>query len=439
MNYWSGAVDSLLEAFQKAGIHRGYIVTQPDTGRVVPSHEVLAPVAEAIAADKRDYRRHEGVFFEVGRESDHLLSAHVHWTKRGQAAGGVRYWFYDTVEDFVRDGLRLSRGMGQKNALAGLWWGGGKGVVCRRKGKDHLDPGVRRAVYRDYGRFMSGLRGCYVTAEDAGTTPEDMAVLYTMTRHTTCIPEKLGGSGNPSILTATGVVVAMEAALEHLGRGSLEGKTVVMQGLGNVSSYMVGDLVARKVKRIVAADIDQRMIERVKKAHPGAPLDARLVSRGDNSIFSEAGDVFAPNAVGAVLGPDTIPHIRAGVVCGAANNQLVDPQRDARALHDRGILYVADFLANRMGIVNAANEQYGRFPGDPSIYAHLDKDTPFGIYRRAMEVFERAKKTGRTPAEEASDLADELSQELHPVWGHRGQLIIDYLVGSGWSGEAPIA
>ena len=91
-----------------------------------------------------------------------------------------------------------------------------------------------------------------------------------------------------------------------------------------------------------------------------------------------------------------------------------------------------DFLANRMGIVNAANEQYGRFDGDPAIYAHLEKDTPWGIYRRAMEVFSRAKASGRTPAEEASDLADELSQELHPIWGHRGQQIINYLVESGW-------
>jgi glutamate dehydrogenase/leucine dehydrogenase len=306
-------------------------------------------------------------------------------------------------------------------------------VICRRKGRNHLDPAVRRAVYRDYGRFVTSLRGCYVTAEDAGTTPEDMAVLFSTTRHTTCIPESLGGSGNPSILTASGVVVAMEAALEHLGMGTLEGKTVVMQGLGNVSFYMLGDLFERKVKRIVGADIDERTIERARKTYPGAPLEARLVSRGDVSIFSEAGDVFAPNAVGAVLNADTIPRIGTKIVCGAANNQLADPQRDARALHEREILYVPDFLANRMGIVNAANEQYGRFDGDPAIYAHLERGTPWGIYRRALEIFARAKASGRTPAEEASDLADELSQEPHPIWGHRGQQIIDYLVGSGWA------
>ena len=439
MNYWPSTTDTLIDAMKSSGLRRAYVVTDAATGEVRVSHPVFESVAKAIADDTRDYKRHEGSFFEIGAESDHLLSAHVHWTKRGQAAGGVRYWLYDTVEDFVRDGLRLSRGMGQKNALAGLWWGGGKGVVARRKGKSHTDPSVRLAVYRDYGRFMTSLRGCYITAEDAGTTPDDMAVLFTMTRHTTCIPESLGGSGNPSILTATGVVVAMEAALDHLGKGTLEGKTVVMQGLGNVAYYMVGDLLERKVKKIVGAEIDKSMLDRVKKTYPQAALDARLVGREDVSIFGEPGDIFAPNAVGAILNPNTIPMIRAGVVCGAANNQLADPHRDAKALHERGILYVPDFLANRMGIVNAANEQYGRFEGDPAIYAHLDKSTPFGIYRRAAEVFARAKKSGRTPAEEASDLADELSQELHPIWGHRGQQIVDYLVRSGWTRGEPKA
>jgi glutamate dehydrogenase/leucine dehydrogenase len=438
MNYWSQPVDVLVDALKAQGLRRGYVVTDAETGEVRASHGLLRPLADAVSDDRRDYKKHEGFFFEIGRESDHLLSAHVHWTRRGQAAGGVRYWFYDTVEDFVRDGLRLSRGMGQKNALAGLWWGGGKGVISRRKGKDHLHPEVRRAVYRDYGRFMTGLSGCYVTAEDAGTTPEDMSVLFSMTRHTTCIPEQLGGSGNPSVLTATGVVVAMEAALDHLGMGTLEGKTVVMQGAGNVSLYMIGELVARKVARIVASDIDERAIERAKQHHPRAPLDLRRVDRGDVSIFAEPGDVFAPNAVGAVLNPDTIPMIRTRIVCGAANNQLADAGRDARMLHERGVLYVPDFLANRMGIVNCANEQYGRLDHDPAIYGHLDKETPWGIYRRAMQVFARAASSGRTPAEEASDLADELSRELHPVWGHRGQQIINHLVRTGWDRGQPL-
>jgi glutamate dehydrogenase/leucine dehydrogenase len=130
--------------------------------------------------------------------------------------------------------------------------------------------------------------------------------------------------------------------------------------------------------------------------------------------------------------------INTGIVCGAANNQLEDPKRDQHTLHERGILYVPDFLANRMGIVNCANEQYGRFTGDDAIYGHLDRETETGIFRRCMEVFARASASGRTPADEASDLADELSQELHPIWGHRSQRIIDHLVESGWANGEPL-
>jgi glutamate dehydrogenase/leucine dehydrogenase len=231
----------------------------------------------------------------------------------------------------------------------------------------------------------------------------------------------------------------MEAALEHLGMGTLEGKTVVMQGLGNVSLYMVGELEQRKVKKIVGADITGTTLERVQRRYPNAPLDVRVVPPGDTSIFAEPGDVFAPNAVGAILNPRTIPSIRTPIVCGAANNQLEDPKRDADALHEHGALYVPDFLANRMGIVNCANEQYGRLENDPAIYGHLDRETPTGIHKRCREVFARAKESGRTPADEAGVLADELSHELHPIWGHRSQQIINHLVESGWAEAEPIA
>ena len=406
-------------------------MTDPESGEYRTSHPALDGVAGRIAGDERDYHAHEGSFFEIGKKSGYLLSAHIHKTVRGQAAGGVRFWRYDSIESFIRDGLRLSRGMGHKNALAGLWWGGGKGVIARRRDDSELE--VRKHVYRDYGRFMSGLCGCYITAEDAGTRPEDMANVYRTTRYTTCIPGEFGGSGNPSILTARGVVVAMEAALEALGMGTLEGKTIAMQGLGNVSYYMVGYLSERRVRRIVGTDIDADAVARVRADYAGGEFDWREVDAGDNSIFEEACDVLAPNAVGATLNTATISEIHAALVCGAANNQLEDPVRDAHALQERGILYVPDFLANRMGIVNCANEQYGVFDGDAAIESHLDRDRPTGIWRRCIDIFERAKRSGSTPAEEAEALAEELSDEAHPIWGHRGRMIIGHLVTAGWA------
>jgi glutamate dehydrogenase/leucine dehydrogenase len=225
----------------------------------------------------------------------------------------------------------------------------------------------------------------------------------------------------------------MEAALHHQGLGSLEGKTVAMQGLGNVSFYMIEELLERRVKKIVGVDIDLVAIQTVGDRFAGQPLVSRLVSPDDVSIFSEACDIFSPNAVGGTLNPQTIPLIQARTVCGGANNQLQSSPRDARLLQEHDVLYVPDFLANRMGIVNCANEQYGVFDGDPSIGEHLSHDTDFGVYRRGLEVFSRAAESGRTPSEEAELLAEELSEVPHPIWGDRGQQIIDNLVRCGWA------
>lgn len=433
MNSWSCTTDELIEAFKANDITRGYVVTDASSKQLRCSHPVLQPIVDALGQDKRDYQQHQGLFLEIGAQSDHLCGAFIHKTKRGQAAGGVRYWSYDKMEDYLRDGLRLARGMGHKCALAGLWWGGGKGVVARRGGQDYRDPQVRQAVYQDYGRFMSGLRGCYVTAEDAGTTPPDMAVVFSTTRHTTCIPQDCGGSGNPSILTAQGVVVAMEAALAHLGKGTLEGKTVAMQGVGNVSLYMIGDLLQRKVAKIIGHDIDEKAIAAVRERFADAPLELKLIGPDDQSIMATPCDILAPNAVGATLNAKTIPEIKAAIVCGAANNQLEDPLSDDKLLKEHNVLYVPDFLANRMGIVNCANEQYGIIDDDPAITCHLDHASESGVYRRSMDIFERAQKSGRTTAFEAVALAEELGDQPHPIWGNRGQLIIDFLVRSGWA------
>ncbi len=434
MTLWKGGPEDLLAAMAAAATRRAYLVTDRDGVRA--SHDFLSDIARCIGEDHRDYHGHRGIFLAIGTESGHLLSAFVHKTVRGQAAGGVRFWPYSSVEALLRDGLRLSRGMGHKNALAGLWWGGGKGVIARRPGVDHRDAALRAAVYRDYGRFITGLRGCYVTAEDAGTTARDMRHVFETTRHTTCIPAAVGGSGNPSVLTARGVVVAMEAALEACGLGTLEGKTIASEGLGNVARHMIGPLLERGMARFIGADIDAQAVKQAERMHDDERIETRLVAPGDHSMLGEPCDIVAPNAIGASLNPHTIPHIRARIVCGAANNQLEDPARDAAALAARGVLYVPDFLANRMGIVNCANEQYGTFDDDPAILEHLARDSETGIFQRTLAVLAAAKRSGRTPAEEAERLAEALSDVPHPIWGDRGQRIIDALVRSDWIAAA---
>ncbi|MEM9303620.1 MAG: Glu/Leu/Phe/Val dehydrogenase dimerization domain-containing protein [Pseudomonadota bacterium] len=426
------STDDFIAGLRAAGVRRAAIVHDAQCGIRV-SHPALEGLAAWAAADRTDFDRHEALFFEIGAESGHLLAAALHRTLRGQGAGGVRFWGYDTVEAFVRDGLRLSRGMGQKNALAGLWWGGGKGLIARRAEVDHRDPEVRRAIYRDYGRFISGLRGCYVTAEDVGTRPADMVEIHATTRFTTCVPEAMGGSGNPSRLTAEGVVVAMEAAFEHLGQGSLAGAHVAMQGLGNVAGFMVTSLLERDVARIDAVDIDEALVAQVRTDVADERLRARTVDASDQTILGTHCDVLAPNAVGGILNPETIARLNAPLVCGAANNQLADPDRDADLLRERGVLFVPDFLANRMGIVNCANEQYGWFDDDPAITAHLDRGAPEGVFQRTLEVLAAARDAGTTPWDEAVALADRLGEIPHPVWGDRTHRIIRHLFEGDWA------
>jgi glutamate dehydrogenase/leucine dehydrogenase len=449
-----------------AGISRFFLAWDQEAGEVRCSHPELAPLGRLLGADRRDFDRHEGVFVQVAPDTGTLQGAFIHRTCRGQAAGGVRFWRYETIEDFLRDGLRLARGMTHKNALAGLWWGGGKGVMAAEEATGMpAEAGRRRRIYEEYGELLTSLRGCYVTAEDAGTSVEDMAAIFSRTRFTTCIPPALGGSGNPSAPTARGVVRGMEAALVHRGGGGLAGKTVTVQGLGHVGEPLVDLLHERGVARVIGTDVDAGRCAALRDRHArdrhaenagrGFQLEARAVARGDLSILEEPADVFAPCATGGLLGPRSIPRLGAGIVCGAANNQLEDPERDDLLLHQRGVLYMPDFLVNRMGIVHCADEQYGYVDDeDPRLAEHLGRagggagrkpDSPAAatpvdawdnsIYNLSMALLREAERRGEPPARAALRLAESRSREPHPIWGHRGAAIIRALTrpGAGWA------
>jgi len=288
-------------------------------------------------------------------------------------------------------------------------------------------------MFREYGAFVSSLRGCYVTAEDVGTSPLDMAEICRTTRFATCVPPEHGGAGNPSGMTARGVVCAMEAGLEAFGRGGLAGKRVVLQGTGQVGSALVELLLERGVERIVASEISAELRDALLGRLAGEPVEIHLTRPGDLSILAEPCDVLAPAALGGVLDPKTIPDLRTQLICGPANNPLGDDTRDAAALAARGIAYVPDFVANRMGIVSCANEQYGSLAGDPEVTRHLDPEWEGGIRRTTLRLFAEAAEEGITTVDAALRLADSLAQEPHPVWGHRAWQLIEALRNEGWA------
>jgi len=421
-----------ISELRNKNIVRFFFAYDAQSKTVVASHKELQPIADFLLADERDFLKHEGLFCELSSAYNIVHGAFVHGTRRGQAAGGTRFWRYETFEDYVRDGLRLSQGMTRKNALAGLWWGGGKGVISRDPDIDINNPEIRKEIFQEYGRFVTSIQGCYITAEDVGTTPTDIDTIFSKTRFVTCISPQFGGSGNPSSATALGVFRGMEAAFFFKDGGNLAGRRIVMQGLGHVGEALLDLVLKSGVKSVHAFDINPTIVDGIKARYPDAALHAACLDPNDTSFLDLDCDLFSPCATGGVLNPETIPRLRASVVCGAANNQLEDAVRDDKLLASRGILYVPDFLVNRMGIVQCANEQYGHVDNDSFIERHLDKEWEQSVYQMTLKVLQRAKDTGEPPAHSAIQIADELALQEHPVFGHRGQEIISTLVRRGW-------
>lgn len=307
----------------------------------------------------------------------------VHDSRLGPALGGCRFLPYDTDEDALVDALRLARGMTYKAALAGLAHGGGKSVLIRPK--QHFD---RVALFRAFGRFVDDLGGHYITAEDSGTGLEDMEIIRTVTKHVTGVDVAHGGSGDPSPFTALGVRRGIEACVKlQLGRDSLEGVHVAVQGVGHVGYHLCKELHSQGAK-ISVADVDPLKAERATREFGAAvvPLD---------KIFETPCDVIAPCALGSALNDTTIPRLAAKIVAGAANNQLAQP-RHGDDLHARGILYAPDYAINAGGLVNVAQEVLG-------YDAKKSREKTMEIYDTILEIADRSAKTG-TPTYRIADM-----------------------------------
>ncbi len=418
---WS--LETLRQRFLEAGIRRAYILYE--NGEFQLSHpQVLAPI-RAFFELSQDFADHEAVFIGLEEEVPTLFFAFVHDTRRGLAQGGLRFDAYPDVARVLVDGLRLAQGMTRKNALAGLWWGGGKGIMplpAPYKHPKELPAGAeRRRYFEAYGRFVASLGGVYYTAEDVGTNTSDMNALLSQNRFTTCVASRLGGSGNPSAFTARGVLRAMQAAWLFLNGESdrLKGVHVAVQGAGNVGGALI-EALAQEGARVSICDVNQAAVEALVARFP----EVRAVH--PDAIFDVAADIFAPCARGGVVDARSIPRLRVKLVCGAANNILREPLRDAERLRERGIAFVPDYLCNRMGIVNCADEWMGYLRED--IRQAAEK-----VYPDTLRVLRHAQNLQLTSVEAADQLADQAAAELHPLLGHRGRRIVDNLCVDGWA------
>lgn len=293
--------------------------------------------------EKYDY---EQLIMCQDKESGLKAIIAIHDTTLGPALGGCRMWTYASEEQAIEDALRLARGMTYKNAAAGLNLGGGKTVIIGDPFKDKNEE-----MFRALGRFIQGLNGRYITAEDVGTTVSDMDIIHEETNYVTGISPAFGSSGNPSPVTAYGVYLGMKAAVKEVyGEESLEGKRVSVQGLGNVA-YTLCEYLHKDGAQLIVTDINEKAVARVVEN-----FGATAVAPDD--IYKQDVDVFAPCALGAIINDDTIPQLKAQVVAGSANNQLQE-SRHGQILHEKGILYAPDYVINAGGVINVADELYG--------------------------------------------------------------------------------
>lgn len=311
----------------------------------------------------------------------------IHSTALGPSLGGTRFYPYASEDDALVDVCRLARSMTYKHAVCGNDLGGGKAVIIG-------DPATMRseALLRAYGRFVEGLSGRYITAEDVGTTQADMDLIHRETPHVTGVSMSLGGSGDPSPATAWGVLWAMKAVAERLwGSPSLAGRHVCVSGVGKVGSALVAHLADEGAK-VTVSDVRKEAAELAVDQY-GA------VAVGPEAAHTAACDIFSPCALGSVLNSTTIPELRCDAVVGSANNQLASPA-DAERLRHRGVVYAPDFVANAGGVINIAEEPHG--------YDHARAyDRIASIHDTLLQVFERADVDGITTAAAADRLAEE--------------------------------
>ncbi|WP_227369558.1 Glu/Leu/Phe/Val family dehydrogenase [Halomonas sp. M20] len=335
-----------------------------------------------------DFDHHEQIVYGHDRASGLQAIIALHNTYRGPALGGLRIHPYPTEERALADVLRLARGMTYKSALADLPLGGGKAVIIADP-RRHKSPPLLEAM----GRLIETLGGRYITAEDSGSNEQDMKTIAGVTRHVSGLRRQGGDSGDPSPFTAWGVFNALRCAVRHgLERNDLTGLRVAIQGVGNVGAHLARHLHAAGVK-LVLADVDTQAVK-----HLANELHADIMSPLD--VFDADVDIFAPCAMGAVLDKRVCERLKADIVVGAANNQLATPEMADR-LHQRGILYTPDYVANAGGLIEVAWQRREDYHHD-SVMAHIA-----GIERTLDEIFDRADREQCSPAPIADRLAEE--------------------------------
>lgn len=337
--------------------------------------------------DFLDYALSHGfgdIHFKVDTKTGMKAIIAIHSTKLGPALGGCRFIEYPSTENAINDAMRLARGMSYKAASVNLPLGGGKAVVIKPQG-----PYDHDAYFHAFGEFVNDLGGRYITALDSGTQLSDMDIIA---QHTPYVASLSSHNGDPSPSTAKGVFKGIEAAVHFkLGKDNLRGLHVAIQGLGHVG-YLLARHLHEAGARLTVADVNKQAVERAVNEFGATAIST-------DTIHKVPCDVFSPCALGAIINDITINQLQTTIVAGAANNQLAHTYH-GKILHDKGIVYAADYVINAGGLIFAASK-YMNTP-EEQVVRQINS-----IGTSLMEIFVRSQKENRP----ASEIADTLAQE----------------------------
>ena len=321
---------------------------------------------------KIEQQGHEQVNYFYDPETNLKAIIAIHNTILGPSLGGCRMMPYSSDEDALVDVLRLSKGMTYKAAVAGLKLGGGKSVIIGDPKHDKSSD-----LLKSFGKFIDGLNGRYITAEDMGMTVDDMAIIKTHTNHVTGTSESLGGSGDPSDFTSYGTFIGIKAAVNFkLKKNNLSGLSIIVQGLGNVGTKLV-DYLSKEDMTIYVNDIDSGKVEKCVSKY-----GAIKVSNED--LYNLDVDIYSPCSIGATINDQTIKQLKCKIVAGAANNVLENYDKHGEMLVKKGILYAPDYVINAGGLINIYNElnDYKR----EKVYNQVET-----IYDTLMDIFHQSE------------------------------------------------
>lgn len=355
----------------------------------VPEVTALNPVIGHMAE-----MDHEEILFCHDKATGLKAIIAVHNTVLGPALGGTRMWTYATESEAITDVMRLSRGMTYKAAVAGLNLGGGKAVIIGDSRTEKTEAKLRR-----FGQFVNDLGGKYYTAEDVGMGSRDMELIHMHTKYVTGLPEHMGGSGNPSPVTAYGVYSGMKAAAKFaFGSDSLSGKKIAVQGCGSVGQALIERLVKEGATVFVNDLFEDKVAETVNK------YGVKAISTEE--LYHGAFDIYAPCALGATVNDETLSSMKVSVIAGAANNQLQDEEKHGRMVREKGIVYAPDFVINGGGLINV----YAEYLGNYNLKNAMDKTEK--IYDVIFQVLQNASTHGISSLQAAKNLAEQRIAEM---------------------------